>query len=235
MTLLARLRSLVAALVRGRRLEQDMEDEWRFHVEARADALAAEGMPRDEAVRQARSEFGDPLRWKESGREARGLRWIYDAGGDVRYGLRQLRRAPLFAATAVITLALGIGANAAIFSVLNGVLLRPLPYPKPGQLMYVTTQLPVMGQAQVPLSAPEYLEVRQVTRSFAAIGAWAPGAGEVNLTTNDGARRVRSVNVDEQLLQALGLQPAQGRFFARGETDRSHPASPLPPVAILSH
>jgi hypothetical protein len=63
MTLLARLRSFIAALVRGRRIEQDMEDEWRFHVEARADALAAEGVPRDQAVRQARSEFGDPLRW----------------------------------------------------------------------------------------------------------------------------------------------------------------------------
>ena len=186
-------------------------------------------------MRQARSEFGDPLRWKESGREARGLLWIYDVGGDVRYGLRQLRRAPLFAATAVITLALGIGANAAIFSVLNGVILRPLPYPKSGQLMYVTTQFPILGQPQVPLSAPEYLEFREVTRSFAAIGAWAPGAGEVNLTANDAARRVRSVNVDEHLLHALGLQPAQGRFFARGETDRSDPAAPLPPVAILSH
>ena len=235
MTLLARLRSFMAALVRGRTIERDMEDEWHFHVEARADALAAEGVPRDQAVRRARSEFGDPLRWKESGREARGLLWIYDVGGDVRYGLRQLRRAPLFAATAVITLALGIGANAAIFSVLNGVILRPLPYPKSGQLMYVTTQFPSWGQPQVPLSAPEYLEFREVTRSFAAIGAWAPGAGEVNLTANDGARRVRSVNVDEHLLHALGLQPAQGRFFARGETDRSDPAAPLPPVAILSH
>ena len=235
MTLLARLRSFVTALVRGRTIERDMEDEWRFHVEARADALAAEGIPRDQALRQARSEFGDPLRWKEGGREARGLLWIYDLGGDLRYGLRQLRRAPLFAATAVITLALGIGANAAIFSVLNGVILRPLPYPKSGQLMYVTTQFPSWSQPQVPVSAPEYLEFREVTRSFAAIGAWAPGAGEVNLTAPDGARRVRSVNVDEHLLQALGLQPAQGRFFAPGETDRSDPAAPLPPLAILSH
>jgi len=235
MTLLARLRSYMAALVRGRTIERDMEDEWRFHVEARADALAAEGVPRDRAMRQALSEFGDPLRWKESGREARGLLWIYDVDGDVRYGLRQLRRAPLFAGAAVITLALGIGANAAIFSVLNGVILRPLSYPKSSQLMYVTTQFPSWGQPQVPLSAPEYLEFREVTRSFAAIGAWGPGAGEVNLTANDGARRVRSVNVDEHLLHALGLQPAHGRFFAPGETDRSNPASPPPPVAILSH
>jgi predicted permease len=233
--LLARLRSFTTALVRGRKFEREMEDEWRFHVETRADALAAEGVPRDEAVRRARTEFGDPLRWKESGREARGLRWIYDAGGDVRYGLRQLRRAPLFAATAVITLALGIGANAAIFSVLYGVILRPLPYAKSEQLMYVATQYPLIGPGQVPLSAPEYLELREVNRSFAAIGALAPGAGEVNLTANDGARRVRSVNVDEHLLNALGVQAAQGRLFARGETDRTDPATPLPPVAILSH
>jgi hypothetical protein len=197
MTLLTRLRSFMAALVRGLQLERDMEEEWRFHVEARADAMAAEGVPRDEAVRRAGTEFGDPLRWKESGREVRGVMWIYDVGGDLRYGLRQRRRAPLFAATAVITPALGIGANAAMFPVLNGATLRPLPYPRSGQLMYVTTQFPITGPAPVPLSAPEYLEFREVNRSFAAIGALAPGAGEVNLTANDAARRVRSVNVDE--------------------------------------
>ena len=105
MTLLARLRSFTAALVRGRTLEREMEEEWRFHFEARADALAAEGIPRDEAVRRAQAEFGDPLRWKEGGREVRGVLWVYDVGGDLRYGLRQLRRTPLFAATAVMTLA----------------------------------------------------------------------------------------------------------------------------------
>ena len=235
MSLLARLRSFTAALLRSRKLERDMEEEWRFHVETRADALAAHGVDRDEAVRRARTEFGDPLRWKEGGREARGVTWIYDVGADLRYGLRQLRRAPLFAATAVLTLALGIGANAAIFSVLNGVILRPLPYPKSRQLMYVYTQFPITGLAQVPLSAPEYLEFRDVNRSFAAIGALAFGAGEVNLTATDGARRVRSVNVDEHLLNTLGVQPVQGRLFARGETDRIDPATPLPRVAILSH
>jgi predicted permease len=233
MTLLARLRSFMAALVRGRTVERDMEEEWRFHVEARADALAAEGVPRDQAMRQARREFGDPLRWKESGREARGLLWIYDVGGDVRYGLRQLRRAPLFAATAVITLALGIGANAAIFSVLNGIIFRPLPYPKSEQLMSVTTQYPLVGAAPFPLSAPEYLEFRAVSQSFAAIGAFTPG--EANLTGADRARRVRSVNVDEHLLDALRVQAAHGRLFARGETDRTDPAALVPALVILSH
>ena len=233
MTLFARLRSLMAALVRGRTFERDMEDEWRFHLEARADTLAAEGLPRDEALRQARTEFGDPLRWKEGGREARGLLWIYDAAGDLRYGLRQFRRAPLFAATAVITLALGIGANAAIFSVLNGIILRPLPYPNARQLMAVSAQSPRLGLANVPLSAPEYLELRAVNQSFAAIGAFMPG--DANLTGADRARRVRTVNVDEHLFEALGVQAAQGRLFAPGETDRTDPAALVPALVILSH
>jgi predicted permease len=233
MTLLARLRSFMSALVRGRTIERDMDEEWRFHVEARADALAAEGVPRDQAVRRARSEFGDPLRWKEGGREARGLLWIYDVGGDLRYGLRQLRRAPVFAATAVLTLALGIGANAAIFSVLNGIILRPLPYPKSEQLMSVTTQYPLVGAAPFPLSAPEYLDFRAVSQSFAAIGALTQG--EANITGADRARRVRTANVDEHLLDALGVQAAHGRLFARGETDRTDPAAPVPALAILSH
>ena len=233
MTLLARLRSFMTALLRGRTIERDMEDEWRFHVEARADALAAEGVPRDQAMRQARSEFGDPLRWKESGREARGVRRIYDVGGDARYGLRQLRRAPLFAATAVITLALGIGANAAIFSVLSGVILRPLPYPKPEQLMYVSTQYPSFGLPQLQLSPPEYLELRAVNQSFAALGAFR--TSEVNLPAHDRARRVRVVNVDEYLLAALGLQAAHGRLFGPGETDRPSPDALPPAIVILSH
>ena len=142
---------------------------------------------------------------------------------------------PTFTTAALLTLTLGIGANTAIFSILRGILLRPLDYPKPEQLMYVTTQYPLVGAAPVPLSAPEYFELREVNRSFAAIGAFSPGAGEVNLTTSDGARRVRNSNVDEHLLNALGLEAAHGRLFARGETDRADPQAPLPPIAILSY
>src|SRR4030095_15949242 len=131
MTLLARLRSFATAVLSGRRLEREMEEEWRFHIESRAEALTAEGIPRDEAFRRAQVEFGDPLRWKESGREARGLRWTYDLGADLRFGLRQLRRAPVFAATVIVSLALGIGANTLAFSIVNAVLVRDLPYPDP--------------------------------------------------------------------------------------------------------
>jgi hypothetical protein len=99
--------------------------------------------------------------------------------------------------------------------------------------MFVSTQSPRLGLAQLPLSAPEYLELRAVNRSFAAIGAFTPG--EANLTGTDRARRVRTVNVDEHLLNALGVQAAQGRLFASGETDRTDPAAPVPALVILSH
>jgi hypothetical protein len=142
MTLLAGIRSFVTALINGRKLEREMDDEWSFHVEARADALAAEGLSREETLKRARAEFGDQLRWKEISREARGMLWMYDLQADLRDGLRQLRRAPVFAATAVVTLALGIGANTLAFSILNAVLVRELPYRDPDRIVLVNFSPP---------------------------------------------------------------------------------------------
>jgi predicted permease len=161
---------------------------------------------------------------------------------DIRYTWRLLRRAPAFTAVAVLTLALGIGANTAIFSIVNGVILRPLKYPAAERLMYLTTRFGVPGPKarEFWISPPEYLEFREINRSFSAVGAYT--TGEVNLTAGDRPIRARSALVDEHLLEALGVQPAQGRLFARGETDVIGPPQlpgqppPLPPsVAILSH
>ena len=130
-----------------------------------------------------------------------------------------------------MTLALGIGANTAIFSIVNAVILRPLVYPRPEQLMRLTAHFPMRpGPLGVGLSNPEYVEFREMNRSFAHVGAFTTGrantgggagswTGEVNLTAGDRPLRVRSAAVDEHLLNALGVQPAHGRFFARGETD----------------
>jgi hypothetical protein len=147
-----------------------------------------------------------------------------------------------------VTLALGIGANIAIFSVVNGVILRPLVYPRPEQLMRLTAQFPVLGSTGVGLSNPEYEEFRAMNRSFAHVGAFTVGSantgggagswsGEVNLTAGDRALRVRSAAVDDHLLRALGVQPAHGRFFAAGETDAmaDRPGLGGAPIAILSH
>ena len=137
---------------------------------------------------------------------------------DIRLAVRGLLRAPAFAAVTILTLALGIGANTAIFSIVNGVILRPLGYPKPEQLMYLTTQFPAFGFDQFWVSPPEYFEFREINQSFAAVGAYT--TGEVNLTAGDRPLRVRSASVDDGLLTALGIQPIAGRLFAKGETDR---------------
>src|SRR5262245_27304236 len=102
MSPLPRMRSFLSALFRPRRLEADMELEWRAHLEAYAEALINAGMSPADAARRARRDFGDPLRWKEQAFEVRGAGWINDLGADVRYGLRQMRRAPVFTATVLI-------------------------------------------------------------------------------------------------------------------------------------
>jgi predicted permease len=129
-----KLRSFLSALVRGRRLEREMEEEWRFHLDERVDALMAAGVSRREAQQIARLEFGDPLRWKEEGREARGLRLIYELRSDVQYALRQMGRARTATLVIMATLALAIGANTAIFTLVDAVMLKPLPVPHPEEL-----------------------------------------------------------------------------------------------------
>ena len=159
---------------------------------------------------------------------------------DLRYAVRSLLRAPAYTAVTILTLALGIGANTAIFSIVNGVILRPLPYPQPEQLMYLTTQFPAFGFEQFWVSPPEYFEFREINRSFSSVGAFT--TGEVNLTAGNRPLRVRAASVNDDLLRALAVPPAMGRLFHRGETDVSGPPPqpgspplPLPPFVILSH
>jgi predicted permease len=157
---------------------------------------------------------------------------------DLRLAIRSLLRAPAFTAVTILTLALGIGANTAIFSIVNGVILRPLGYPQPEQLMYLTTQFPAFGFDQFWVSPPEYFEFRELNQSFAAVGAYT--TGEVNLTAGDRPLRVRSAQVDDSLFTALGIQPLAGRLFGKGEADVIPPPNPtgpvpLPPICLLSY
>ena len=157
---------------------------------------------------------------------------------DVRLAIRSLLRAPAFAVVTILTLALGIGANTAIFSIVNGVILRPLGYQKPEQLMYLTTKFPGLGFDQFWVSPPEYFEFVALNQSFAVVGAYS--TGEVNLSAGDRPLRVRSAAVDDRLLAALGVQPITGRLFGRGETDVIPPPNPTgpiqaPPICILSY
>jgi predicted permease len=167
------------------------------------------------------------------------LSLVEDLVQDLRCTIRSLAKSSGFTAVVVATLALGIGANAAIFTIVHGVLLRPLDYPRPDRLMYLTAESPAIGGTRNALSAPEYAEFRQMNQSFAAVGAYATGGaaytmGEVNLTAGDRPLRVRSISVDANLLKALSILPELGRFFSDEET--SHWTGTLPaPVAILSH
>jgi len=145
---------------------------------------------------------------------------------DLRYAIRSLWRQPGFAVITVLTLALGIGANTAVFSVVNGVLLRPLPYPEPERLEYITSQFPTLGFNQFWISPPEFLEFRDHTQAFESVGAYVVSA--VNFGTTPPSRPV-SAQVTPELMPTLGVQPFLGRWFTAADS-----APNAPPVAILS-
>jgi predicted permease len=152
---------------------------------------------------------------------------VRDVIQDLRYALRGLARSPGFAILAVLTLALGIGANAAIFSVINSVMLRPLEYPQPDRLLMITSQFPGLGFDRFWVSPPEYFELRERAKSFSEVGAYTTTA--VNLSEGDAPERVNAVGATSTLFDALGVTPRLGRTFTEAET--------LPnadPVVVLS-
>jgi putative ABC transport system permease protein len=222
----------MAALVSGRQLEREMDEEWRFHVEARADALAAEGVPRDDALRRARVEFGDSIRWKESGREARGVMWIYDLGADLRYGVRQLRRAPVFAAGAIVTLALGIGANTLAFSILNAVLVRELPYRDSDRIVLVHFSPSDAPGRRGGATLQNYFAVRDRSHAFEFVGSMSSVTASIAVELDDvaGAEPVDGQRIHATLPPVLGVTPALGAWFTEADDPPTAPRK-----LVLSH
>ena len=221
----ARLRSLAGMLLRRDRFEHEMRNEVRFHLDARTEDLMRTGLDRAEAARRARLEFGAVDAIKDDCREARGVRWLDELSGDVRYAARLMAKAPGFTAAAILSLALGIGANTAIFSVVNAVLLQPLPYREPAKLVRVYSEFPTMDLRKFWISVPEFLDIQKEGKSWESIGAWYLDGSNVGTVSEP--IRVTSANVTGSLLDALGVQPARGRNFSREEDSFGGPRTAI--------
>jgi putative ABC transport system permease protein len=202
---LARMRNLF----RGPRAESEMTREIESHLALLAEDFERRGLSPEEARRAARRAYGGVEQAKELHRAARSFMPIEHLFQDVRYGARNLLRTPGFTVVAAITLALGIGASTAIFSVVNAVLLRPLAYKDADQLVTI------LHYGSAPVATGNYIDWREQSRSFEAMGAadyWSP-----NLTNSDPAEHLYGMKVTQNLLPLLGIEPLLGRLFVAGE------------------
>jgi predicted permease len=205
--ILFRLRSLV----RRKNVEEDLDDELRFHFDRQVEKDVRSGLTRDQAVRRARLAFGGIDQVKEECRDARGVRPMENLLQDVRYGFRMLVNKPVFTIVAVLTLALGVGANTAIFSVVNAVLLRSLPYRDPHQLVRISFNNPGVGMLRVPYSVPELEDLR--TRSGVFDQVTAIGSASVNLTGGKQPERLELLVATPNYFSTLGTVPQLGRLY----------------------
>ena len=232
MTLLSRFRSWWRALVGRSRMESEMDTELRFHIEAVAEDLVRSGVPRQEALRRARMDFGGFERAKEECRDARGVNHVEGFLQDLRYGMRTLQKNPGFTAVAVLILGLGIGANAAVFSVLHAVLFRPLPYRNPEQLtmLWVTDSRP-RGWAVTDGSTSyrDFLEWRRQAHTFEDLAIFYKRGWSVVTLTGEEPEKVQGAFVSANLFALMGVQPLLGHAFS--DEDLQHRER----VVILSH
>jgi predicted permease len=211
------------------RSESELHAELLAHLEALTEENMRRGMAREEALQAARREFGGVEQTKELYRERRGLPFLETWYQDIRFGLRMLAKSPGFLSVAVFTLALGIGANTAVFSIVDTVLLRPLPYDHPEQLYIVSETLPQLGGGEeVGVSAAEYFDYRDRNRSFSQVAAYETEG--FNLTGEGTPLRVQAATLSASAFPLLGVQPILGQVFT-SEDDRFGAGS----VVVLSH
>jgi putative ABC transport system permease protein len=198
-----------------------MDEELRFHFEKQTEQNIARGMNPKEARYAALRQFGNIGQLKEECRESWGVRFISELLQDLRYGLRQLRRNPGFTTVAVITLALGVSATAAIFSVVYGVLLKPLPYPHPEQLVALQLTAPGMNIKDLNPSPSLYFILRDQNRTFQDSGLYK-GVSR-NVTGHGEPEHVAGLDVTYGLLRTLGVRPVLGRPFTRSDDEPGSP------------
>ncbi|HZF39357.1 MAG TPA: permease prefix domain 1-containing protein [Blastocatellia bacterium] len=213
MNLLSQFWRRLLSLLRRGRYEREMEEEMRFHLEMQIEQNLAAGIPAEEARYAARRQFGNQTWLKEVSREMWSFRFIETLIQDLRYGARRLMRNPGFTLIAVITLALGIGATTAIFSVVNGVLLKPLPYHQPEALASVRLTAQRLSVKDWALSASNYFIFREQSDAFQDIGLYQ--GNSVDVTGLGEPERTLALVVTDGLLPILGVTPLLGRSFTR--------------------
>ena len=215
-------RSLWRRLFSQRQMDDDIEAEISFHIEGQVESLMEAGFTEEEARRKARRRFGNETRIKADMAAASGTRikrkkrevTMDSIVRDLKYALRQLVRYPGFSLLLILTIAVAIGGNVAIFSVLEGIVLRPLPYPDADRIVAVW-ETPEEGRWYQPFSAPDYLDVREQVQSLEEIGVldfeW------FNFSGGDKPVRIRGGYSSASLMELLGVQPIQGRLYTEAE------------------
>jgi predicted permease len=226
MSLFNSLCSFASTLFQRSRMNAEMEEELRSHIEQCADDLERSGLTRAEAKRRARVEFGGYERYREESHEARGGLFLESLLQDVHFGLRMLRKSPGFTAIAVITLALGISANAVVFSVLNGLILRPLNMPASERLYTIQRGNNDPSPIQ---SYPDYVDLRDRNRSFDAVIAYA--FSRAGLNTGGKASTAWLYEASGNYFDVLGIRPYAGRFFHASDEHGANSS----PYLVLSY
>ncbi|MGC2815129.1 MAG: ABC transporter permease, partial [Candidatus Acidiferrum sp.] len=212
-----------------RKRDAELEKEIQHHLQMAEMERIERGASQNEAQAGARREFGNVGLVKELARDAWGWRWLEDLYEDLRFGARTLRKSPGFTATAILTLALGIGVNAAIFSVVYAVLLRPLPYKDPARLLWTTLQFPKTDMHRSFVPHPMYFAWRDQNDVFSGIAATNVGR-RFTLTGAGIPERIRGMGVSANFFSVLGVELARGRSFTPEEDRRGGPRG-----AILSY
>ena len=210
-----RLQLRVGSVLRRNRLEQELEDELGYHFERQLDSQVSAGLSGEDARFAALRAMGPIEVAKEKCRDARGVTLMLQAIQDVGYAVRTMRAGPQFTSVAVVTLALGIGATTALFSVMHAVVVRPLPYPEPNRLVRVWSTMPARGFAEASTSIPDYRLFREHTRTLAAIAATS--GTSYTLTTPGAPERVQGTLATASLQRVLRSPVVLGRWFSDAE------------------
>src|SRR5215510_12506288 len=218
--MLNKLRTRLRALLRKSEMERDLDEELRYHIERQTEQNIRLGMNPEEARNEARKAFGGVEQAKERSRDVRGVRWLEDLWQDTHYGARTLAKSPGFTLVAVITLALGIGAVAAIFSVVMAVLARPLAYREAERLVWLSNRNSSLGVNQTFLNPGDILDLQEQAKSLEQVASWATLAVNISDSGVGAPERLETIYATTNFFQTLGAQPLLGREFtpADGET-----------------